>query len=101
MDKIMALARSANYDKDPFLKEFGIQVSAAMAEHRARVLDPPKVQYNPNNRRMNPVSTPKDGAWDRDLPGQVLLEPAHCRGYSLIALVPDREQGNLQSVFFL
>ncbi len=116
--KILTLAKSAGYDRDPFLKEFGFQMNLRMVEMSARVIPAPQILYNENNRSrivsflfrllfrsnsfmspllfQDPVVEPKEGAWTMD--GQILYHPANCQAYSLIALVPQREESQLQCV---
>ncbi|TKR75776.1 hypothetical protein L596_017019 [Steinernema carpocapsae] len=93
--RIVSLVQQAGFDTDPFLKEFGLKISPQMVETVGRVLRPPAIQYGENNRRMDPIVMPKDGAWSMD--NQVLYLPAACRSYSLIALVNPREQPNIQN----
>ncbi len=48
--KILTLAKSAGYERDPFLKEFGIQMNLRMVEMTARVIPAPQILYNEHNR---------------------------------------------------
>ncbi|KAK0416178.1 hypothetical protein QR680_012330 [Steinernema hermaphroditum] len=92
--RISSLFQQAGFNKDPFLKEFGLKISEDMFETVGRILKPPQIQYG-ENRRTDPIVVPKDGAWSMD--NQVLYLPAACRSYSLIAMVNPREQGVLQN----
>ncbi|VDM99836.1 unnamed protein product [Thelazia callipaeda] len=92
---IVSLCEQANFTHDPFLREFGLQISPKMCETVARVLTPPRILFGENNRRMDPVVIPKDGAWSLD--NQQLYVPAICRSYSMIAMVSPREQNHLQT----
>ncbi len=50
--KVMGLMEAAGFNRDPFLREFGVQLNTKMAEMNARVLPVPQLQYNENNERM-------------------------------------------------
>ncbi|GMT00939.1 hypothetical protein PENTCL1PPCAC_23113 [Pristionchus entomophagus] len=93
--RIMSLCEQASFDKDPFLKEFGLSVNTAMVETIGRVLPAPAILFGENMKRQDPVVYPRDGAWVLD--NQVLYLPATCRSYAMIALVSQREQMALQS----
>ena len=41
----MLQVEQAEYNKDPFLKEFGINVSTRMMEFEGRILPPPLLQF--------------------------------------------------------
>lgn len=43
--EINTLVRKADYNNDPYLQTFGIQVAPQMVELTGRVLPPPKLQY--------------------------------------------------------
>uniref|UniRef100_A0A915Q2W1 Uncharacterized protein n=1 Tax=Setaria digitata TaxID=48799 RepID=A0A915Q2W1_9BILA len=92
---IASLCEQAGFQRDPFLREFGLQINPKMYEMIARVLTPPRILFGENNRRTDPIVTPKDGAWSMD--NQQLYLPASCRSYSMIAMVSPREQNHLQA----
>ena len=48
MRKIQTLARDAAFDKDPWLKAFGLHVDMRMVNFDGRVLAPPRIQYGGN-----------------------------------------------------
>ncbi|XP_078481805.1 protein argonaute-2 isoform X1 [Ciona intestinalis] len=59
--EIAQLVRKAQFNNDPYVKEFGIQVIDEMTEVRGRVLPPPKIQYGGDTRMQ---ATPNQGVWD-------------------------------------
>ncbi|VDM10677.1 unnamed protein product [Wuchereria bancrofti] len=93
--RIASLCEQAGFQYDPFLREFGLQINPKMFETIGRVLTPPRILFGENNRRTDPIVTPKDGAWSMD--NQQLYLPASCHSYSMIAIVSPREQNNLQA----
>ncbi|VDK38542.1 unnamed protein product [Gongylonema pulchrum] len=93
--RITELFEQAGFHQDPFLREFGLQISPKMCETVARVLTPPRILFGENNGHADPIVIPKDGAWSMD--SQQLYVPANCQSYSMIALVDPREQNHLQS----
>ncbi|KAG0293797.1 Eukaryotic translation initiation factor 2C [Dissophora globulifera] len=50
------------YQDNPFLKDFGIQVAKEMVSIRARVLPPPEISYHRTSRQ--PKFIPQNGAWN-------------------------------------
>lgn len=63
--EIANLVKKAQFNKDPYVKEFGIQVIDEMTEVRGRVLPPPKIQYGGDVRFENRMqATPNQGVWD-------------------------------------
>ncbi|VDM70725.1 unnamed protein product, partial [Strongylus vulgaris] len=93
-ERIAQLCQQAGFDRDPFLKEFGLSVSPRMFETMARVIQPPQIMFGDNSKMVDPIVHPKDGAWSMD--NQTLYLPATCGSYSMIALVNPRDQNLLQ-----
>ena len=56
--RIYGLLEAANFGKDPFLREFGIQINPKMAEMNARVLPVPSILYNERNNKMVAAPSP-------------------------------------------
>lgn len=48
--RISALCEQAAFQKDPFLKEFGLHINPKMCETTARVLNPPRILFGEKNR---------------------------------------------------
>ncbi|CAG0893312.1 unnamed protein product [Cyprideis torosa] len=59
--EINNLIRRANFNSDPFVKEFGMSISNAMMEVKGRVLPPPKLQYGGRTKQQ---AVPTQGVWD-------------------------------------
>lgn len=103
--RILQLCEQAGFDRDPFLRSFGLSIDPRMVETVARVLDPPQILYADAARRgvggrqgrssQESVVVPKDGAWSMD--NQQLYVAAKCSSYAMIALVNPREQTQLQT----
>lgn len=93
--RINSLAAQAGFNKDPFLREFGLSLSMNMTEVVGRVLPPPQIQYNERSKRgTNPQVTPKDGVWGTD--NQLLYQPAVCNSYAMIGMVSPNQQSAMQ-----
>ena len=41
----------ADFNHDPYIREFGLEVSHSMMETMGRVLNPPKLEYGGRNTR--------------------------------------------------
>jgi len=54
--------RILKYDRNDYLKDFGLKVSSEMATIQARVLAAPTINYNPTSREPN--IRPQFGAWN-------------------------------------
>jgi len=83
MRKIQTLARDAAFDKDPWLKAFGIQVDMKMVNLDGRMLMPPKIQYAAGNRGGG-VVMPRDGAWRFEQ--ERFYVPATANAYGLLVV---------------
>lgn len=49
-ERISQLCQQAGFDKDPFLREFGLSISTKMFETQARVIPAPAIMFGENNR---------------------------------------------------
>ncbi|VDN21856.1 unnamed protein product, partial [Cylicostephanus goldi] len=49
-ERIAQLCQQAGFDRDPFLKEFGLSVSPRMFETMARVIQPPQIMFGDNSK---------------------------------------------------
>ncbi|XP_039253846.2 protein argonaute-2-like [Styela clava] len=63
-NEIANLVKKAQFNRDPYVKEFGIQVIDEMTEVRGRVLPPPKIQYGGDQFENRMQATPNQGVWD-------------------------------------
>ncbi|KAL0166272.1 hypothetical protein M9458_038116 [Cirrhinus mrigala] len=53
--------RSANFNTDPYVREFGVMVRDEMTEVNGRVLQAPSILYGGRNKA---IATPVQGVWD-------------------------------------
>uniref|UniRef100_A0AAY4DA02 Protein argonaute-1 n=1 Tax=Denticeps clupeoides TaxID=299321 RepID=A0AAY4DA02_9TELE len=60
-DEISKLMRSANFNSDPYVREFGVMVRDDMTEVNGRVLQAPSILYGGRNKA---IATPIQGVWD-------------------------------------
>ncbi|KAM9384293.1 protein argonaute-2 isoform 3-T3 [Pholidichthys leucotaenia] len=60
-DEISKLMRSANFNNDPYVREFGVTVRDEMTEVNGRVLQAPSILYGGRNKA---IATPIQGVWD-------------------------------------
>ncbi|RXN26229.1 argonaute-2 [Labeo rohita] len=60
-DEISKLMRSANFNTDPYVREFGVMVRDEMTEVNGRVLQAPSILYGGRNKA---IATPVQGVWD-------------------------------------
>ncbi|KAG9467896.1 hypothetical protein GDO78_014093 [Eleutherodactylus coqui] len=60
-EEISKLMRSASFNTDPFVREFGIMVKDDMTDVTGRVLQPPSILYGGRNKA---IATPVQGVWD-------------------------------------
>ncbi|GJJ69239.1 eukaryotic translation initiation factor 2C [Entomortierella parvispora] len=72
--------RILNYDRNDFLKDFGLKVSSEMATIQARILPVPTINYNPASR--DPNIRPQFGAWN--LIGKKVLRGAKLSSWGVI-----------------
>ncbi len=59
--EIGKLMQEANFEEDPYVREFGINVSSRLMEVQGRVLPPPRLQYGGRTRQL---TLPNQGVWD-------------------------------------
>ncbi|XP_069477786.1 protein argonaute-2 isoform X3 [Ambystoma mexicanum] len=69
-EEISKLMRSASFNTDPYVREFGILVKDDMTDVTGRVLQPPSILYGgrvweePNALLNKAIATPVQGVWD-------------------------------------
>jgi eukaryotic translation initiation factor 2C len=59
--EINSLIEKANFNNDPYVKEFGLNIAHQMMEVRGRVLPAPKLQYGGRTKQQ---ACPSAGVWD-------------------------------------
>ena len=60
--EIKNLISKADFNNDPFIRQFGLDVSQNMIETQGRILKPPTLQYGGRNDRR--FTIPSQGVWD-------------------------------------
>lgn len=75
--------RTANYNADHVVKEFGFSVGSTFQQVEGRVLEPPKLLYVNKDNTRNVVSVSKGvwGTWPQDIGG--FLVPATVRKWTI------------------
>ena len=59
--EIANLVNKADFNNDPYVKEFDLQISPTMMEVKGRVLPAPRLQYGGRTKQQ---ATPVQGVWD-------------------------------------
>jgi len=59
--EINNLVAKADFNKDPYVQEFGLKISKSMVEVKGRILPSPKLQYGGRNKMQ---ANPCQGVWD-------------------------------------
>lgn len=59
--EINSLVTKADFNKDPYVQEFGLKISKSMVEVKGRVLPSPKLQYGGRSKLQ---ASPCQGVWD-------------------------------------
>lgn len=59
--EINNLVARADFNKDPYVQEFGLKISKSMVEVKGRVLPSPKLQYGGRSKLL---ANPCQGVWD-------------------------------------
>ncbi|XP_062507547.1 protein argonaute-2-like [Corticium candelabrum] len=85
--QIMNFVSDANFNRDPYISQFGITVDIKMCELKGRVLPPPQLQYGGNRNLV----TPRDGVWD--MRGNLFLEGKRVTNWALLCFVSGGGRG--------
>ena len=83
--EINHLVEKANFNDDPYIKEFGLSISNAMMEVRGRVLAPPKLQYGGRTKLQ---ALPVQGVWD--MRGKQFHTGVEIRVWAIACFAPQR-----------
>ena len=83
--EINNLVRKANFNQDPHLATFGIQVHTRMADIGGRVLPAPKIQYG---GRTKAQATPQQGVWD--MRGKQFYSGIEIKVWAIACFAPQR-----------
>ncbi|KAF2350248.1 Protein argonaute Mid domain [Trinorchestia longiramus] len=83
--EINNLVRKADFNNDPYMREFGLTISTAMMEVRGRVLPPPRLQYGGRTRQQ---AMPNQGVWD--MRGKQFFTGVEIRVWAIACFAPQR-----------
>lgn len=90
--------RRANFNADPHLQMFGINVNPRMAEIQGRVIPAPKIQYG---GRTKAQASPQQGVWD--MRGKQFFSGIEIKVWAIACFAPKRivREDALQYVLIL
>lgn len=83
--EINNLVQKADFNNDPYVKEFGLSISDLMMEVKGRVLQPPKLQYGGRTRQQ---TIPNQGVWD--MRGKQFHTGVEIRTWAIACFAPQR-----------
>lgn len=83
--EINNLVQKADFNNDPYVKEFGLTISDLMMEVKGRVLQPPKLQYGGRTRQQ---TVPVQGVWD--MRGKQFHTGVEIRTWAIACFAPQR-----------
>ncbi|KRY41388.1 putative protein tag-76 [Trichinella spiralis] len=92
--KCMDMVKKSNFNNDPFLKSFGVQIKAEPMTVSGRVLPPPRLEYGKGNGGRQIILTPKDGAWNST--EFKFFESASCESFGFVSFLPPHKASMLQ-----
>jgi len=83
--EINNLVNKADFNNDPYVKEFGLSISNMMMEVKGRVLPPPKLQYGGRTKQQ---AIPNQGVWD--MRGKQFHTGVEIRTWAIACFAPQR-----------
>ena len=83
--EINNLIRKADFNNDPYVQEFGLNISHNLMEVRGRVLPPPKLQYGGRTKQQ---AMPNQGVWD--MRGKQFFTGVEIREWAIACFAPQR-----------
>jgi eukaryotic translation initiation factor 2C len=83
--EINNLVRRADFNNDPYVQEFGLNISHSLMEVRGRVLPPPKLQYGGRTKQQ---ALPNQGVWD--MRGKQFFTGVEIREWAIACFAPSR-----------
>ncbi|KRY38161.1 putative protein tag-76 [Trichinella spiralis] len=92
--KCIDMVKKSNFNSDPFLKSFGVQIKAEPMIVDGRVLPPPRLEYGKGNGGRQIILTPKDGAWNSN--EFKFFESAYCESFGFVSFLPPHKASMLQ-----
>jgi len=84
--EIRNLISKADFNNDPYIKQFGLEVSQSMMETPGRVLNPPKLEYGARNSRT--FTVPSQGVWD--MRGKQFFEGMTIKDWAIACFTPQQ-----------
>ncbi|KRX19719.1 putative protein tag-76, partial [Trichinella nelsoni] len=92
--KCIDMVKKSNFNNDPFLKSFGVQIKAEPMIVSGRVLSPPRLEYGKGSGGRQIILTPKDGAWNSN--EFKFFESASCESFGFVSFLPPHKASMLQ-----
>lgn len=83
--EINSLIRKADFNNDPYVQEFGLNISHNLMEVRGRVLPPPKLQYGGRSKQQ---ALPNQGVWD--MRGKQFFTGIEINEWAIACFAPSR-----------
>jgi len=84
--EIKNLINKADFNNDPFIRQFGLNVSQKMVETQGRILNPPKLEYGGRNNRA--FTMPSQGVWD--MRGKQFYEGITIKDWAIACFTPQQ-----------
>ncbi|XP_023346536.1 protein argonaute-1 isoform X2 [Eurytemora carolleeae] len=84
--EIRNLITKADFNNDPYVKKFGLDVSQRMMETQGRVLNPPKLEYGSRSART--FTVPSQGVWD--MRGKQFYEGMTIKHWAIACFTPQQ-----------
>lgn len=75
----------ADFNKDPYVQEFGLNIEQRMMDVRGRVLPPPRLQYGGRTKQQ---AVPNAGVWD--MRGKQFYSGVEIRVWAIACFAPQR-----------
>ena len=86
--EIKNLISKADFNNDPFIRQFGLKVSQTMLDTPARVLNPPKMEYKAGHFNNRTITAPCQGVWD--MRGKQLYTGITIRSWAIACFTPQQ-----------
>jgi len=83
--EINNLVRKADLNNDPYVQEFGLNISRSLMEVRGRVLPAPKLQYGGRTKQQ---ALPNQGVWD--MRGKQFFSGVDIKEWAIACFAPQR-----------
>ncbi|XP_055995374.1 protein argonaute-2-like isoform X7 [Ostrea edulis] len=83
--EINNLVQKADFNKDPYLQTFGINVTYHMTDVRGRILPPPRIEYGGLTKAQ---AVPNQGVWD--MRGKQFYSGTEIRVWAIACFAPQR-----------